>query len=87
MSVEGVVTGVDFTPGRTDGLVELALDGKATVRLIAADPESALTWDGGAISYPDLMAKLAVSPARVTASPRGDRYGAALKADFTPEGQ
>jgi hypothetical protein len=89
-TVVGVVDRVEFTPGRADGLLTLSVRGQPRpVNLITGDAESAGSWAGepvtaGGPNVP-LLVLLAEHPARVVLDPMSDRYGAALKADFTPE--
>lgn len=65
--LEGVVNDVTFLPAGPGGLVQLTLQSTTRVVLTAAlfAASGQVTCDGKAVSYPELLAWLAVTPCRV----------------------
>lgn len=88
--IAGRVSEFSGTPGRNyEVAVAFADDsGRETDRvfLLAGDPDAVVTFDGVPVSgVADLLTRLLAATGRVRATvhPAGERYGAALKAEFT----
>ena len=94
--MEGIITFVNVTPGRADGLTDFVLMGASPDwigqrfslwgRPASDSPwgPSRLTVDGKAVTYPELMAWLCggKAAARVVAHVNTNSYGTAVSADF-----
>jgi hypothetical protein len=85
VTVEGVVNSINFVPGRSDGLVDVCLDGNDRFYQLALRyKDSEITVDGcSETSFDHLACWLFNNRCRVKLYPRADRYELSTKAEFT----